>query len=352
VGNLWWDTNGGNLYLWYDDGTSQQWVPATNQPGAASVFTGAIPPSSPQPNALWWDSVGGQLYVWYNDGTSTQWVVANNTQAGVASFNSRQGAVTLTTTDITNANGFTTAGGALYGNVSINQSTGSAILSLTAPNQQSRMVMGAAANGNARWAIYLGDGTQETGGNNGADFDIQGFTDAGAYLNTPFKIKRSTGDVNIAGGSVLADGRANWSGVQCRQGSAGAVSGNYHNIDWVSGAHLWVDTSNVGAFAFTSDYRTKQNVEPLPSTWQHVKALRPISYQHNDYKKLYVDDGVERWGFLAHELQETLIESAATGVKDQENVIQSPDPWTIIATLTKALQEAMARIEALEERVR
>jgi hypothetical protein len=100
VGNLWWDTNGGNLYLWYDDGTSQQWVPATNQPGAASVFTGATPPSSPQPNALWWDSVGGQLYVWYNDGTSTQWVVANNTQAGVASFNSRQGAVTLTPADV------------------------------------------------------------------------------------------------------------------------------------------------------------------------------------------------------------------------------------------------------------
>jgi hypothetical protein len=100
VGNLWWDTNGGNLYVWYDDGTSQQWVPTTNQPGAASVFTGAIPPSSPQPNALWWDSVGGQLYIWYNDGNSTQWVVANNTQAGVASFNSRQGAVTLTPADV------------------------------------------------------------------------------------------------------------------------------------------------------------------------------------------------------------------------------------------------------------
>jgi hypothetical protein len=100
VGDLWWDTNGGNLYLWYDDGTSQQWVPATNQPGAASISTGATPPASPQPNALWWDSVGGQLYVWYNDGTSTQWVVANNTQAGVASFNSRQGAVTLTPADV------------------------------------------------------------------------------------------------------------------------------------------------------------------------------------------------------------------------------------------------------------
>jgi hypothetical protein len=100
IGDLWWDTNGGNLYVWYNDGTSTQWVPATNQPGAASITASATPPASPQPNALWWDSVGGQLYVWYNDGTSTQWVVANNTQAGVASFNSRQGAVTLTPADV------------------------------------------------------------------------------------------------------------------------------------------------------------------------------------------------------------------------------------------------------------
>jgi hypothetical protein len=59
-------------------------------------------------------------------------------------------------------------------------------------------------------------------------------------------------------------------------------------------------------------------------------------------------DNIERWGFVAHELQETLVESAASGVKDQADTIQSPNPWTVIASLTKALQEAMERIEALE----
>ena len=61
-------------------------------------------------------------------------------------------------------------------------------------------------------------------------------------------------------------------------------------------------------------------------------------------------DGVERWGFLAHELQDALIMDAATGYKDTTEEIQSPNPWTVIAALTKALQEAMARIEALEAR--
>jgi hypothetical protein len=60
----------------------------------------ATPPASPHVGDLWWDSVGGQLYVYYDDGNSQQWVVANNTQAGVASFNSRQGAVTLTSADV------------------------------------------------------------------------------------------------------------------------------------------------------------------------------------------------------------------------------------------------------------
>ena len=70
--------------------------------GSAQVNVGASPPATPGANALWWDSIGGQLYVWYNDGNSTQWVVANNTQvqAGVASFNARQGAVTLTPNDV------------------------------------------------------------------------------------------------------------------------------------------------------------------------------------------------------------------------------------------------------------
>jgi hypothetical protein len=27
---------------------------------------------------MWWDSTGGQLYLWYDDGTSQQWVIANN----------------------------------------------------------------------------------------------------------------------------------------------------------------------------------------------------------------------------------------------------------------------------------
>lgn len=42
------------------------------------VAIGDTPPLAPNVGALWWDSVGGNLYVFYDDGTSQQWVVAVN----------------------------------------------------------------------------------------------------------------------------------------------------------------------------------------------------------------------------------------------------------------------------------
>ncbi|HXB11574.1 MAG TPA: tail fiber domain-containing protein, partial [Bacteroidia bacterium] len=37
-----------------------------------------IPPANPISGQLWYDSVGAQLYVWYEDATSSQWVIAVN----------------------------------------------------------------------------------------------------------------------------------------------------------------------------------------------------------------------------------------------------------------------------------
>jgi hypothetical protein len=33
-------------------------------------------PASPTPGTMWFDTTGTQLYVWYNDGTSSQWIAA------------------------------------------------------------------------------------------------------------------------------------------------------------------------------------------------------------------------------------------------------------------------------------
>lgn len=46
--------------------------------GGASVTIADTPPPSPKIGDLWWDSIGVQLYVWYEDPTSSQWVIANS----------------------------------------------------------------------------------------------------------------------------------------------------------------------------------------------------------------------------------------------------------------------------------
>ena len=91
-GDLWWDTSsvdGGRMYLYYDDGNSSQWV-ETNPGGSgggsegASVVVSDQAPTSASEGDLWWDSSdgGGQLYVWYSDADSSQWV---NASGGAAS---------------------------------------------------------------------------------------------------------------------------------------------------------------------------------------------------------------------------------------------------------------------------
>lgn len=65
---------------------TKQYVDNAVTAGAATIVVSDTAPVAPTPNALWWDSVGTQLYLWYNDGTSTQWV--NATNAGMGALNS------------------------------------------------------------------------------------------------------------------------------------------------------------------------------------------------------------------------------------------------------------------------
>jgi len=166
-------------------------------------------------------------------------------------------------------------------------------------------------------------------------------TDGSFHLNGSFNI-----DPHTTFGSFLGMGQRG------KNTALGAYSANWHN--WLYSAGLLyacVDGTNIGAVSITCDYRTKRNVTPLPSMWAKVKALSPISYNLKKYGNLFEDDDKERWGFIAHELQGTLTPTAATGSKDEKDMLQSPNLMAVVAALAKALQEAMARIETLEARL-
>jgi hypothetical protein len=183
----------------------------------------------------------------------------------------------------------------------------------------------------------------------------------------------SGGEVSIDANNKVRTGY----GTYGRAGQAGLGDANAHNFYWTGSVNqMWLDATNLGTVAVTCDYRIKKDVVPLDSMWTAVKALKPISYTQAEftppankvarakeeaalreanpkaeipiYPPTFVADDIERWGFIAHELQETLLPTAATGEKDSPNEVQSPNLMAICAALTKALQEAMARIEALE----
>jgi hypothetical protein len=103
------------------------------------------------------------------------------------------------------------------------------------------------------------------------------------------------------------------------------------------------------AYNTTSDYRLKENVQPLAGALSRIAALKPCTYT---WKNAPDETGE---GFIAHELAE-VCPQAVTGEKDAVNEDGSINPQSIdtsflVATLTAAIQEQQAIITALTARV-
>ena len=100
------------------------------------------------------------------------------------------------------------------------------------------------------------------------------------------------------------------------------------------------------SYITTSDYRLKDNIEPLTGALARIAALKPCTYTW----KSAPDEIGE--GFIAHELAE-VCQQAVTGEKDAVNEDGSIKPQGIdtsflVATLTAAIQEQQAIITQLQ----
>ena len=71
------DTDDGGLFIYYADGSSNQWVEVVGSSGAdGTVTVGDAAPSSPTAGQLWWNSSTNKVYFRYQDADSSQWVQA------------------------------------------------------------------------------------------------------------------------------------------------------------------------------------------------------------------------------------------------------------------------------------
>jgi hypothetical protein len=99
----------------------------------------------------------------------------------------------------------------------------------------------------------------------------------------------------------------------------------------------------------SSDYRLKENVEPITGASDRILQLKPSRFNFIADATKTVD------GFIAHEVQEVVPE-AISGDKDAVDDNGDPDYQGIdqsklVPLLTAALQEAIAKIETLEARL-
>jgi hypothetical protein len=107
-------------------------------------------------------------------------------------------------------------------------------------------------------------------------------------------------------------------------------------------------TSNAVLYNTTSDYRLKEEVKPMSGALERVSRLKPVTWKWKD-----IPDTGE--GFIAHEVQE-VVPSAVSGEKDAVDangkpIYQGMDASYLVATLTAAIQELKAEVDALKAQI-
>ena len=183
---------------------------------------------------------------------------------------------------------------------------------------------------------------------------------------------------NVAIDSFSTTGASD--GVTIKPGASRIVSSSntaafsYHNRFYNTNGQVGYISTDTSAtyFVTSSDYRLKENVVPMSGSIDRLKALNPSRFNFITSPLTTVD------GFIAHEAQVVVPESVhgikdamkdeeyevTPAVMDGETVVteavmgtrsvpdyQGIDQSKLVPLLVASLQEAVAKIEALEARV-
>ena len=82
-GDLWLDTTNNDLFVYYEDTDSSQWIELlSGGSGGASVATSDTAPTSPNDGDLWFDTTNSGLFIYYEDSDSSQWIEVVGSQGG------------------------------------------------------------------------------------------------------------------------------------------------------------------------------------------------------------------------------------------------------------------------------
>ena len=123
--------------------------------------------------------------------------------------------------------------------------------------------------------------------------------------------------------------------------------GTFLTITGSTGAATFVSSVTATSYITSSDYRLKENVQPMIGSLDKISALKPVTYD-------WISDGSSAGGFIAHELQ-AVMPNAVVGEKDAvddkgEIKPQGIDFGKVFPHLVAAIQELTTRLAALESK--
>ena len=318
----------------------------SNSSGSISVGNTANAPSNPSEGDLWWNPDSLRLYVYYDDGTSDQWVDASPPSPGVAP-NISIGTVTTLT-----------AGSAA--DAEITGTTPNLTLNLEIPQgaegpqgpQGPQGPAGSVSNSvSGNFGITGFYTTSRVGGSGGG---IEATADS-VFLKCASKSKQI--NFNHGGDIVAYFDRGAVSAGQIPRLNLGTevnfiLSGSNFPDNLpieLSSQKPNVKIGSSGKLLYTShansSLRFKHTVQDyeVEDAVRFLENARPISYYYNfDY------DDRQHLGFIAEELEQ--VEPRYIEYDDDGNP-ESVDYEMIVTTLTKICQLQEQRIKALEDRL-
>ena len=157
----------------------------------------------------------------------------------------------------------------------------------------------------------------------------------------------ATSTLGSTAGILVANGGANVQAITTNSTSSSAYYiGRFYSGGTEKG-YIYFDGTNV-SYTNLSDYRLKENVQPMQNALDKVAQLNPVTYN-------WKSNGKAGQGFIAHELQ-AVVPDCVTGDKDAVDEDGNPkyqgiDTSFLVATLTAAIQEQQALIQTLTARI-
>ena len=170
----------------------------------------------------------------------------------------------------------------------------------------------------------------------GTTSQLGAVTARGVFSSGSNLLALQAGNGNVGAYMTNASGTGNWQPFSfCNNGTSFSQIGSI------------TTTASATAYNTSSDYRLKENVQPMQDALAKIAQLNPVTYT-------WKADGSAGQGFIAHELQ-AVVPDCVTGEKDAVDADGKPqyqgvDTSFLVATLVKAIQELTARVAELENR--